>query len=73
MLDVVNERIMENGEDPVAFDNDCREGIWGACGMMIMELRTGRSGKRRPASFTSGASRMGIPSILNPGVPRHFP
>src|ERR1051325_2751356 len=35
MLDVVNERLMENGEDPVAFDNDCREGICGACGMMI--------------------------------------
>jgi succinate dehydrogenase / fumarate reductase iron-sulfur subunit len=35
MLDVVNERLMERGEAPVAFDHDCREGICGSCSMMI--------------------------------------
>lgn len=35
MLDVVNERLTEKGEEPIAFDHDCREGICGACGMMI--------------------------------------
>jgi succinate dehydrogenase / fumarate reductase iron-sulfur subunit len=35
MLDVLNEQLMERGEDPVAFDHDCREGICGTCGMMI--------------------------------------
>jgi succinate dehydrogenase / fumarate reductase iron-sulfur subunit len=35
MLDVVNERLIENGEVPIAFDHDCREGICGACGLMI--------------------------------------
>jgi len=35
MLDVVNERLIGEGEDPIAFDHDCREGICGACGMMI--------------------------------------
>jgi succinate dehydrogenase / fumarate reductase iron-sulfur subunit len=35
MLDVVNERLMERGEGPVAFDHDCREGICGSCSMMI--------------------------------------
>ena len=35
MLDVVNERLIENGEEPITFDHDCREGICGACGMMI--------------------------------------
>jgi succinate dehydrogenase iron-sulfur subunit len=35
MLDVVNERLIENGETPIAFDHDCREGICGSCGMMI--------------------------------------
>ena len=35
MLDVVNERLIENGDDPIAFDHDCREGICGTCGMMI--------------------------------------
>ncbi len=35
MLDVVNERILEEGGDPIAFDHDCREGICGSCGMMV--------------------------------------
>jgi succinate dehydrogenase / fumarate reductase, iron-sulfur subunit len=35
MLDVVNERLAEKGEEPIAFDSDCREGICGSCGMMI--------------------------------------
>ena len=35
MLDVVNEGLIESGEDPITFDHDCREGICGACGMMI--------------------------------------
>jgi succinate dehydrogenase / fumarate reductase iron-sulfur subunit len=35
MLDVLNERLISNGEDPVAFDSDCREGICGMCGLMI--------------------------------------
>ncbi|HVD04638.1 MAG TPA: succinate dehydrogenase/fumarate reductase iron-sulfur subunit [Gemmatimonadaceae bacterium] len=35
MLDVVNERLMSKGEDPIAFDHDCREGICGSCGVMI--------------------------------------
>ena len=36
MLDMLNERLVEKGEDePVAFDQDCREGICGSCSMMI--------------------------------------
>jgi len=35
MLDVVNDRLAQRGEAPIAFDHDCREGICGACGMMI--------------------------------------
>lgn len=35
MLDVVNEQLLEKGEDPIAFDHDCREGICGMCGMVI--------------------------------------
>jgi succinate dehydrogenase / fumarate reductase iron-sulfur subunit len=35
MLDVINESLMEKGEDPVAFDHDCREGICGVCGLVI--------------------------------------
>ncbi len=35
MLDVVNERLIENDEEPIAFDHDCREGICGSCSLMI--------------------------------------
>jgi succinate dehydrogenase / fumarate reductase iron-sulfur subunit len=35
MLDVVNEELLANGEEPIAFDHDCREGICGMCGMVI--------------------------------------
>jgi succinate dehydrogenase / fumarate reductase, iron-sulfur subunit len=35
MLDVVNEDLIRRGEDPIAFDSDCREGICGSCGFMI--------------------------------------
>ena len=35
MLDVLNEALIEKGEEPVAFDHDCREGICGMCGFMI--------------------------------------
>jgi succinate dehydrogenase / fumarate reductase iron-sulfur subunit len=41
MLDVVNEGIIAKGEDPIAFDSDCREGICGTCGFLINGLPHG--------------------------------
>jgi succinate dehydrogenase / fumarate reductase, iron-sulfur subunit len=35
MLDVLNERLIVEGDEPIAFDHDCREGICGMCGMVI--------------------------------------
>lgn len=35
MLDIVNERIIEQGDDPIHFDHDCREGICGSCALTI--------------------------------------
>jgi succinate dehydrogenase / fumarate reductase, iron-sulfur subunit len=35
MLDSVNETIIAKGEEPIAFDSDCREGICGTCGVMV--------------------------------------
>lgn len=35
MMDVLNEQLVNSGEDPVAFDHDCREGICGMCSMFI--------------------------------------
>jgi len=35
MLDILNEKLIQDGKEPVAFDHDCREGICGACGLFI--------------------------------------
>ena len=43
MLDVVNEQLLAKGEAPIAFDHDCREGICGACGVMINGVAHGPS------------------------------
>ena len=41
MLDVLNERLTLSGEEPVAFDSDCREGICGACSLVINGIAHG--------------------------------
>src|ERR1700704_3176010 len=41
MLDVLNEELTAKGEEPVAFDHDCREGICGSCGFMINGIAHG--------------------------------
>ena len=35
LLDVINQDLIEKGEEPIAFDSDCREGICGSCGIVI--------------------------------------
>lgn len=42
MLDVLNEQLTAAGEEPVAFDHDCREGICGMCGVVINGIAHGR-------------------------------
>jgi len=41
VLDMLNEQLTMEGEDPIAFDSDCREGICGACGLVINGLAHG--------------------------------
>jgi len=41
MLDVLNEDLIARGEEPVAFDHDCREGICGMCGCMVNGIAHG--------------------------------
>ncbi len=61
MLDVVNERLVESGQVPIAFDHDCREGICGSCGMMINGVAHGpmkgtATCQLHMRSFTDGAT-----------------
>ncbi|MBP1678469.1 MAG: succinate dehydrogenase and fumarate reductase iron-sulfur protein [Bacteroidetes bacterium] len=61
MLDVLNNNLVRKGEDPVAFDHDCREGICGSCGLVI-DGRAHGPGKAcatcevRMRSFADGAA-----------------
>jgi succinate dehydrogenase / fumarate reductase iron-sulfur subunit len=48
MLDIVNEDLIAKGEEPIAFDHDCREGICGSCSLMINGIAHGP----RPAITT---------------------
>ena len=41
MLDVVNEGLILQGDDPIAFDHDCREGICGMCSLVINGIAHG--------------------------------
>jgi succinate dehydrogenase / fumarate reductase iron-sulfur subunit len=41
MLDVLNHRLIHDGEEPVAFEHDCREGICGSCGLVINGIAHG--------------------------------
>ncbi|MFP5356492.1 MAG: 2Fe-2S iron-sulfur cluster-binding protein, partial [Gemmatimonadota bacterium] len=41
MLDVINEELTAKGDQPIAFDHDCREGICGMCGLMISGVAHG--------------------------------
>jgi succinate dehydrogenase / fumarate reductase iron-sulfur subunit len=41
MLDILNEQLVEKGEEPVAFDHDCREGICGMCSLVINGMAHG--------------------------------
>lgn len=41
MLDVLNEQLVNNGKDPIAFDHDCREGICGTCSLVINGIAHG--------------------------------
>jgi len=58
MLDVLNESLIEKGQDPIAFDHDCREGICGMCGNDD-QWQGPRAASRAPPSarFTCATSK----------------
>ncbi len=51
MLDLINEGLVKKGEEPIAFDSDCREGICGSCGLYINGRPHGPIEVLLPASF----------------------
>ncbi len=60
MFDVLNEQLVAEGGDPIAFDHDCREGICGSCSMYI----NGRAhGPWKHASFTCASIKTATRSL----------
>ena len=72
MLDILNNNLIHEGKEPVAFDHDCREGICGMCSLHI-DVRTARATAPRPARFTCAVSKTGRRSSSSPGVRRLSP
>ena len=69
MLDVLNEQLNDAGEEPIAFDSDCREGICGMCGLVINGEPHGPRSPR-PASCTCARSRTATRSRSSRGARR---
>lgn len=73
MLDVLNEQLIERGEEPVAFDHDCREGICGTCGIMINGQAHGPQRNMTTCQLHMRMFRDGDTLILEPWRAEAFP
>jgi succinate dehydrogenase / fumarate reductase iron-sulfur subunit len=73
MLDVVNEGLVERGEEPIAFDHDCREGICGMCGMMINGIAHGPQRATTACQLHMRHFRDGDEITIEPWRARAFP
>jgi succinate dehydrogenase / fumarate reductase iron-sulfur subunit len=73
MLDLLNEQLTMKGEDPVAFDHDCREGICGMCGMMINGVAHGPEAATTACQLHMRHFHDGETIIIEPWRARPFP
>ena len=73
MLDVVNEGLIRRGEDPIAFEHDCREGICGACGFMIDGIAHGPKRATTVCQLHMRSFADGARLTLEPWRARAFP
>lgn len=72
-LDVLNESLIERGEDPVAFEHDCREGICGSCGFMINGVAHGPLPATTVCQLTMRHFKDGQELLLEPWRAKAFP
>jgi succinate dehydrogenase / fumarate reductase iron-sulfur subunit len=73
MLDVLNEDLISKGEEPVAFDHDCREGICGTCGMMINGQAHGPNRETTTCQLHMRYFKSGDEIVIEPWRARAFP
>src|SRR5690348_16264165 len=72
-LDVLNEQLIEQGEEPIALEHDCREGICGSCGFMINGIAHGPLPATTVCQLTMRHFKDGEELILEPWRARAFP
>lgn len=72
-LDVLNEQLVERGEEPIAFEHDCREGICGSCGFMINGIAHGPLPATTVCQLTMRHFKDGQELTLEPWRARAFP
>jgi len=73
MLDVVNEGLIAQGKDPIAFDHDCREGICGMCGVVVNGVPHGPRKRTTTCQLHMRSFRDGDELVLEPWRARAFP
>lgn len=73
MLDVVNESLIKKGQDPIAFEHDCREGICGSCGFMINGLAHGPDEGATVCQLHMRHFKDGDTVVLEPWRAKAFP
>ncbi len=73
MLDQLNDELVEKGEEPVAFDHDCREGICGTCGMVINGIPHGPQARTTTCQLHMRQFRDGDEIHIEPWRAAAFP
>ena len=73
MLDLLNEKLIKQGTDPIAFDSDCREGICGTCGFVVDGLAHGPGSGTATCEIRMRRFRDGQTITLEPFRARAFP
>ena len=73
MLDVVNEELIRKGEEPIAFDHDCREGICGTCSLVINGKPHGPNREVATCQTYMRSFREGDTIVVEPFRARPFP
>lgn len=73
MLDIVNERLVVRGEEPIAFDSDCREGICGTCSLTINGEAHGPNHPAAVCQLYMRSFKDGATIVIEPFRARAFP
>ena len=73
MLDVLNEKLIADGKDPIAFDHDCREGICGMCSLMINGQAHGPEALTTTCQLHMRKFKNGDTIVIEPWRAKAFP